>query len=312
MATKAPSNGADLATRSRLQVLGAAVLFSSGGAAVKACELTAWQVASFRCGAAALFLLLLLPETRGRYNWRTFVVGCAYASTLVAYVLSNKLTTAANAIFLQSASPLYLLVLAPLLLGESIRRRDLVTMAVMVTALILCFGGGQQAQATAPDPATGNLWGLLAGFAWALTVLGLRWLASDDDAQPGEAVRAVVSGSVLAFVALMPLALPLETAAGTPPSLADWLWILYLGAVQIGLAYVLLSRGMAGVPAFEASLLLLAEPVLSPFWAYAMHDEVPNAGTVAGGVLILVATLARTWLDWRARRARMRMSEVGA
>lgn len=310
MATTASTSGTETATHARLQVLGAAVLFSSGGAGIKACELTAWQVASFRCGVAALFLLLLLPQTRRGYSWRTFLVGFAYASTLVAYVLSNKLTTAANAIFLQSASPLYLLILAPLLLGESIRRRDLITMSVMAAGLVLCFGGGQAAQATAPDPSAGNLWGLLAGVAWAFTVLGLRWLASGDDARPGEALRAVVSGSVLAFVALLPAALPLETVAGAAPSLSDWLWILYLGAVQIGLAYVLLSRGMAGVPAFEASLLLLAEPVLSPFWAYALHGEVPSRGTVAGGLLILVATVGRTWLDWRTRRASVRLTEA--
>ncbi|MEO1369940.1 MAG: DMT family transporter, partial [Acidobacteriota bacterium] len=135
--------------------------------------------------------------------------------------------------------------------------------------------------------------------AWAFTVLGLRWLAGAG----GEAVQAVVAGSVVAFVVLLPKALPLETATGAPPMLSDWLWILYLGAIQIGLAYFLLTRGMAGVPAFEASLLLLVEPVLSPFWAYALHGERPTAGTVAGGALILLATIGRTLIDWRSRRA---------
>ena len=37
----------------RLQVLGAAFLFSTGGAAIKACSLGAWQVASLRSGIAA-------------------------------------------------------------------------------------------------------------------------------------------------------------------------------------------------------------------------------------------------------------------
>ncbi|MEO1083282.1 MAG: DMT family transporter, partial [Acidobacteriota bacterium] len=94
-----------------------------------------------------------------------------------------------------------------------------------------------------------------------------------------------------------------ESVGGVPAAVSDWLWILYLGAVQIGLAYFLLTRGMAGVPAFEASLLLLVEPVLSPFWAYALHGELPSAGTVAGGALILMATIGRTLIDWRSRRA---------
>jgi hypothetical protein len=46
------------------------------------------------------------------------VVGFAYATTCICFVLATRLTTRANAIFIQSASPLYVLLLAPLLLRE--------------------------------------------------------------------------------------------------------------------------------------------------------------------------------------------------
>jgi drug/metabolite transporter (DMT)-like permease len=67
----------------------------------------------------------------------------------------------------------------------------------------------------------------------------------------------------------------------------------YLGAVQIGVAYVFLTRGMRGMPAVEASLLLLVEPALSPVWAWMVHGERPAVAAVAGGVLIIGATAAR-------------------
>ena len=97
----------------RLQLLAAAVLFSTGGAAIKATTLTAWQVASFRSGVAALAVLLLVPAARRGFSPKVFLVSIAYAATMVLFVASNKATTAANAIFLQSAAPLYVLLLAP-------------------------------------------------------------------------------------------------------------------------------------------------------------------------------------------------------
>ncbi|HLS47395.1 MAG TPA: hypothetical protein VK012_02685, partial [Gemmatimonadales bacterium] len=99
----------------RLRLVLAALLFSTGGAAIKATTLTAWQVAGFRSGVAALVLFLLLPESRRGWSWRTLLVGISYAATLLLFVLANKLTTSANTIFLQSTAPLYILILSPLL-----------------------------------------------------------------------------------------------------------------------------------------------------------------------------------------------------
>ena len=102
--------------QARLQLVVAALLFSTGGAAIKASTLSGWQVASFRSGVAAVTLLLLVPATRRGWGWRPALVGVAYAATLILFVTANKLTTSANTIFLQATSPVYLLLLGPLFL----------------------------------------------------------------------------------------------------------------------------------------------------------------------------------------------------
>jgi hypothetical protein len=123
----------------RLHLVLAAILFSTGGAAIKATTLTAWQVAGFRSGLAARALFLLLPDSRRGWTWRTLLVGVAYAATLLLFVVANKLTTSANTIFLQSTSPLYILILGPLLLHERIRSRDVLFMAAVGLGLALFF-----------------------------------------------------------------------------------------------------------------------------------------------------------------------------
>jgi drug/metabolite transporter, DME family len=307
-------------------VLLAAALFSTGGAAIKAVDLTSWQIASFRSGIAALALLLFAREARRGWSAATLPVGLAYAATVLLFVTATRLTTSANAIFLQSTAPLYILLLSPWMLRERITRGDVVFMLAVGSGLALFFVGPSEPRATAPDPATGDLVALCSGVAFAFLVMGMRWLgtaksAGSDGAGGGAAgvggpagggpgaetggagrrgdggLPCVVLGNALAFG----LALPFVLAGSAPFDVApaDWGVLLFLGVVQIGLAYMLLVRGLRHVPAFEASVLLLAEPALNPLWSWLAHDEVPGGLALLGGAIILSATLSKAWLGAR-------------
>jgi drug/metabolite transporter (DMT)-like permease len=273
----------------RLQVLAAAALFSTGGAIVKGIGLNGWQVASFRSAVAVLAFLLLLPDARRRPTLRVLAVGAAYAATMILFVQSTKLTTAASAIFLQATAPLYVLLLSPWVLRERIHLPDLLYMGALGLGLSTFFIGIDPISATAPNPLLGNILAALSGLTWALTVMGLRALGrGGNDWGPA----AALWGSVFAFLFCLAPALPVGESR---PS--DWLGIVFLGLFQIALAYVFLIRGVRRVPALEASLLLLLEPVLNPIWAWLAHGERPGSWSLAGGALILAATVARTWWD---------------
>lgn len=291
----APQRAALSARAPRLQVLAAALLFSTGGTAIKASQLGGWEVACFRSGVAFLALLAMLPSARRELSWRGPLVGLGYAGALVAYAAANKLTTAANAVFLTSTAPLYILFLAPWLLGERLRRQDLYFMGALAVALGLFFVELEPRFETAPDPFTGNLVGVVAGLFWAFTVLGLRWLGRDER-RPGDVASAVVWGNLIAFLACLGPALPVAAWDARDVGI-----ILYLGTVQIGLAYVLLISGMRRVPALEASLLILVEPVFNALWAWLVHGEVPSGWALLGAAVLLAATVAHLSAD-RARR----------
>jgi drug/metabolite transporter (DMT)-like permease len=271
----------------RLQLLAAALLFSTGGAAIKATSLTSWQVAGFRSVTAAVALLVLVPASRQAWSLRASIAGAAYAGTLLLFVLANKLTTAANAIFLQDTAPLYLLLLGPWLLKEKIRRSDILLLLVLAAGMAMFFVGGHPPSLTAPDPATGNVLALLSGVFWALTLAGLRWVELASGGR-SSGMCSVVIGNFLAALIALPRAFPVVSAG-----LADWLTIAYLGIFQVGLAYVFLTRAIRRTPAFEASLLLLAEPAMNPVWAWLLHGERPGGPAIVGGALILGATVAR-------------------
>lgn len=268
----------------RLQVIAAAVLFSTGGAAIKDVAFSGMQVASIRSGIAAAVLLLFL---RGRiaWSWPTLGTGAVYAATLTLFVTSTKLTTSANAIFLQSTAPLYIVILAPLLLGERFRSRDLGFLAAVGTGLAMCFMGRPESTVTAPDPVTGNLLGVLCGVTWAFTLIGLRW-GERHGARIG--MSAVVVGNAMAFVVGLPFLASLSSA-----SAGEWATIAYLGVFQIAIAYIFLTSAVAHVPALDVSLLLLIEPVLNPIWTWLVRGEDPGTRTLVGGAIIIMATAAK-------------------
>ena len=286
--------------RSRLLLVAAAILFSTGGAAIKLAALTAWQVASFRSGVAAIALIAALPQARRDWSLRMIPAGAAYAATLLCFVLATRLTTGANAIFLQDTAPLYLLFLGPWLLRERVHKRDLISVLALGAGMTLILTASAPSAATAPDPARGNALAAVSGMTWALTVTSLRWLGR----QPGDGGIAVVAiGNILCFFSALPAALPVT--GGSALSLAV---ILYLGVVQIGLAYVLVTRALRHVTAFEATAILLLEPALNPLWTWLVHGERPAPRALAGGAVILLATLGGAWAQSRrkpARRKRM-------
>jgi len=275
--------------------MSASVLFSTGGVAVKSIAFSGWQVAGLRSGIAAAALLLLVPSTRRRWDLKTVAVASTFAITMILFILANKNTTAANAIFLQAAAPLYLLVLAPLMLKEPVRRADLVAMAAIALGLVLVMSGTVRPTTIAPHPAIGNTMAVISGVSLALTTIGLRWLGGMED---GEARKdaVLVCGNFLTFLACLPLALPFISVRGV-----DWALITYLGVIQIGVAYWLVMRGLRGVPAVEASLLMMIEPALNPIWVWLIHGEAPGHLAVIGGAIILASSIGRAMADKASR-----------
>ena len=262
----------------RLQLALAAALFATGGAGIKAVGFGPWQTAAVRAAVALTGMLLLIPESRRWRDWRYALVGCAYAATTVGFVLANKFTTAASAIFLQDTSPIFILALAPLLLDEHVTRDDLVYMAALALGMALFFAGTPAAFATAPRPVLGNVLALGTAVTWSITLIGYRWLAAR-----GLAIgAAAVWGSAIAALGTAALAVPFE--AGQP---RDWGILAFLGVFQLAVPYLLIARAVPRLKAIDVSLILLLEPVLASLVTWAVHGEtLAPLGLVGGGVIV--------------------------
>jgi DME family drug/metabolite transporter len=275
----------------RLLLLAAAVLWSSGGAAIKRSGLDAWQLAGGRSLVAGLVLLAFVPAARRRPTRLTAAVAVAYAFTVVLFVLATKLTTAANAIFIQDTAPLWVLLLSPWLLREHPTRGELLSVPVFGLGLGLFF-----LDQLTPGQLAGNLVALASGVAFGLSIIGLRRIGDGGPA-------ALVLGNLLAAAVTLP-AWPF----GPAPTPLDLGLVAFLGVFQLGLSYLCFTRGLEGTPAVEAALLVLLEPVLNPVWTFLFTGERPGPWAMAGGAVVLAATAWRTAQPVLAARLARRAS----
>jgi len=265
-----------------LAVAGAAVLWSTGGLFIKLAPMPALAVAGGRSLIAGVFYLLVLRPNLRTARWST---AAAYAGCIVTFVAATKLTTAANAIFLQYTGPAYVLVLSPFLLDEPFRPLDAVCVLLSLLGMSLFFVGKVEA-----GQLTGNLLAIASGVFFALTIVLLRREAKTGT---GDTIASTTLGNLIAAAATAYWAVRAAPAIGSLQGIGV---LLYLGVVQLGLAYLLFSRGVRKVPAAEASLISMLEPVLNPVWVLIGFGERPGPWAVAGGAIVIAAVVARTLL----------------
>jgi DME family drug/metabolite transporter len=282
----------------RLHVLAAALLWSSSGLFVKAELFADWPddvrgglLAFWRAMFAGLVLVPLVR--RPRWSIQLVPLSIAFALMCTSYLTAVVLTTAANAIWLQSTSPWWVLLLSVFLLREPVARRELIPLAFagLGVGLILAFefnvfglgDDGGPALVGHTKGRIGVLCGLASGLFYACVVICMRSLR-------GQGAAWLVTVPHLFTAAVM---LPWVIALGVRPSLAQVLVLALFGVVQMGLPYALFIRGLRTITAQEGVAIALIEPVLMPLWVFLLGQESPKWWTVAGSCLILAGLLLR-------------------
>ena len=275
-------------------VAAAALLWSSSGLFIKALPLGPLQIAGVRSLVAALIMAAVVRLRGGRPFPRpdglSLACAASYSGVLILFVAATKLTTAANAIFLQFSAPIYLVFLEPWVTKRSLQGRDLVAVALCLGAMGLFFVGRFEAGSFA-----GNVLAVVSGVCLALFALTLKLKRErQPDADP---ISAIILGNLLVAALCLPFALP-----GLRPTLLQSGMLLYLGVFQIGLAYLLFNAGMKRLSATAAVVTGTLEAVLNPVWVFLGVGERPAPWALGGGLLIL-GTIAWYSLAPRPRLA---------
>lgn len=254
------------------------LLWSLGGVLIKAVDWNPMAIAATRSAIALPVIIACVGWPGWRFTRLQIGGAIAYAGTVILFVVATRLTTAANAIFLQYTAPIYVAIAAHWWLGERTRRIDWWVIAIALCGIAVFF---------LDELTIAGMWGNLAavasGIAFAALVLCLR---KDREGSP---IAAVILGNAITAL----LGLPFIFAAKFPAA-ESWIALALLGTLQLGLSYVLYTIAIKRVTALEATLIPLLEPVLNPLWVMLLLNEQPGPWALLGAVVVIGAVLARS------------------
>lgn len=294
----------------------ASLCWSSAGLLIKIINLPPVQIAMYRSFIAGSFLIVYIIYQKKRLNvpfamtitrW-SVITGICYVFTVSLFVIANKLTTSANAVFLQFTAPVYVILISYFILKEKIYAVEIATVFICLGGMLLFFMEEEKSTALA-----GNIFGILSGIAFAFLQLSVKKseLSAETNTSGqsdlravfnlafGNAMTVIILGTVIPFVYALSdggSASPLFSIFGSGFSitLSDVIGLTLLGIFQLGLGYLFFAKGAKYISSVEIAIYTLLEPILNPFWTFLGTGEIPGFWAIIGGCLVLSAIVVNT------------------
>ena len=210
--------------------------------------------------------------TKHKFVFNKSVLFGAICNMVMAFtfVAATKLTTAANAIVLQFTEPIFAILLMWIIYKRRPGKEAVVTCALVFSG-ILCFF----IESLHVGGMTGNVLAIVSGFFYALVFMMKRFPGADFES-------SILLSNAMSVVFAIPAYMNETTS--TP---IIWSCIILLGAVQCGLSYVFLSKGLDYVSPVTASLTSTIEPILNPLLVAAFYGEKVGVMAIVGAILVV-------------------------
>lgn len=258
-----------------IYVMLSAVLFSLAGVLIKKITWSSYTINGIRNLFAFSIMGLYLIKTRHKLVFNRVVLLGAICNLLMnfTFVLATKLTSAANAIVLQFTEPIFLILFLMIFWKHKPDRKAVIT-CVAVSAGILCFFFDK----ITPDGMAGNIIAIVSGALYAIVFLIKKMKNADFES-------SILLSQAISFLIFMPWYFK-ETDYTVP----NFLYIIILGVFQMGIAYVLLAKGLNQVSPVAASLTSTIEPVLNPIWVAIFYGEFISPIAMAGAAIVIISS----------------------
>ncbi|WDP92845.1 MAG: DMT family transporter [Desulfobacter sp.] len=244
-------------------------------------------------GGAALWIYArLVSDTRlggfGKTDLLFFTLqGILLAAHWVLFFLSIQVSSVAVGLVTFSSFPLFVTFMEPLFFRERLKPADVATALAVFAGIILVVPEIDLSNRVT----LGAVYGVLSGLTFA--ILGL---VNRRNVRGGDAVAVAFYQN--AFAALF-LTLPVLITAPEPPGLAALPKLMALGVIFTALAHTCFIRSLAVIRVQTASVIAGLEPVYGIIFAFLLLKEIPAASTLAGGGLIIGATIVAGILSRR-------------
>jgi drug/metabolite transporter (DMT)-like permease len=284
-------------------ILLCAILWSTSGLFIRLVDCHPMVIAGSRSFFAVLFLLALrffFPFRKSNANSKAVILraliknapalgayGLGYASSMILFVIANKLTASANAIMLQYTAPVWAALLGWVFLRERPRSEHWAAMALVGLGMFFVFRGG-----IAAGSFLGDILALASGVLFAANPVLLR---AREDLNPTDIM-------LFSHITCALVSAPFFFLFPPVPNAKYFLSVVYMGIFQLGMASALFAYGIRRISAVQAMLTATIEPVLNPIWVLLALGEKPALSVIIGGGIIIGAVIFSSTLSALRRR----------
>ncbi|AKB74174.1 integral membrane protein [Methanosarcina lacustris Z-7289] len=211
------------------------------------------------------------------------LLGAWQVGVMLSYYTAVNFTNVSMSVLLLYTAPLYVLLVAPVLLKEKISTKNLAALALSLTGVVVVVGPESLISApTGSGYLYGVLMGLFSGLFYACIIMTSRYLRDEYSG-----LEQLFFSTGVTLVILFPFMLQISSAA----LLENLPVLLFLGVMITSLGSILYFTGLEHVKAQNASIISLLEPVSAIFFAYLILNDPVSRATQLGCVLILASSL---------------------
>lgn len=258
-----------------------AVMWSIGGIFIKLISWSPLLIAGSRSLIAAVIIAIymFITKTPVKFCKYSLGAGIGLSFSCIFFVMANKLTTAANAIVLQYAAPVFILIMTSLIFKQKLRKKEIAVVAITMIGIILFFF-----DQLSPGNVLGNIFGILAGVFLAIMFVMIGRGGDDDSIR----MSGILFAHCITTIIGVPAGIPKTGSVNSE----EILFLMILGIFQLGIPYVLYAIASKDCPPLACSLIGMLEPLFNPVWVALFIGEMPGLFAIAGGIVIICAV---TW-----------------
>lgn len=235
-------------------------------------------------GAATLGIIILIQRkaalTKKQLRDSFYVGVVGYGVSLAFQFVGTKLSTASNGALVTSATPAFVLLFAPFLLGERTTTRRVIALIISSLGVIAVID--PRTADFASDLFLGNLSLLAAALTWALYSVMVRKVAQNADLLTTSMIMlagGLPSSILFSIFEINNLGIG-EITIGIIGG------VLFLGIISTALAMFLWNYAFSEIPAAAASLTFFAQPVVGTLLGWFFLGEEITPLFIVGGLFI--------------------------
>lgn len=267
-------------------MIAASVCWSFGGICIKFIPWGAMSIIGLRAFFAAIVFIIYRKSVKIEFTTGNILGALCLSATTVLFVFANKLTSAAAAILLQFTAPIFIILIQFIFYRKKPKISEVTAVSITILGMLLFFADSLDSGAM-----LGNIFAIASGLSFA----GVFVCNKREDTVPDQAL-------LLGFIINSVIGMPFVFFEVTADPIA-WIAVIFLGIIQVGLAYVFFSVGIKNTPALTACLITAMEPVLNPLWVALATGEMPGLFAAAGGIVIFVTVISyNVWVELHNKR----------